>query len=112
MLHPAETPRKSFLEQTIGGAEGPFIAASDYVRAVPEQLDPWIPGGMYVLGTDGMGRSDTRENLRRHFEIDAQSVTLAALYRLQQTGQLEAKKVAAAIRELQIDPEKEDPMFA
>ena len=112
MLHPTESPRKSFLERSIEGAEGPFIAASDFVRAVPEQLNPWIPGGLYALGTDGMGRSDTRENLRRHFEMDAHYVTLAALYRLYQTGQLAVEQVAAALRELEIDPEKVNPMFA
>jgi pyruvate dehydrogenase E1 component len=111
-LHPSEPPRKSFLERTIEGAEGPFVAASDYVRAVPEQLDPWIPGGLYALGTDGMGRSDTRENLRRHFEVDPHYVTLAALYQLYQNGQLEGKEVSAAIRELEIDPDRANPMFA
>ncbi len=111
-LHPTAPPRKSYLEQAIAGAEGPFIAVSDYVRAVPEQLTPWIPGGLYVLGTDGMGRSDTRENLRRHFEIDAHSVTFAALYQLQQRGMWTADDVAKAIRELAIDPEKANPMFA
>ena len=69
MLHPTEKPRKSYVEEVLDGVEGPFIAASDYVRALGEQLTPYIPGDYYVLGTDGMGRSETREALR-HFEVD------------------------------------------
>ncbi|MFO0912866.1 MAG: pyruvate dehydrogenase (acetyl-transferring), homodimeric type [Pirellulales bacterium] len=112
MLHPLEPRRKSYLETITEGAQGPFIAASDYVQAVSEQLSPWIPGGLFALGTDGMGRSETRENLRRHFEVDAQFVTLAALYRLAQRGQIGADVVAQAIRDLEIDPEKINPLFA
>ncbi len=69
MLHPTAPPKKSFVETVLEGAKGPFIAASDYVRALPEQLTQWIPGDYCVLGTDGMGRSETREALRRHFEV-------------------------------------------
>ncbi len=112
LLHPGQTPRMSYLEQVIDGASGPFIAASDYVRAVPEQLNPWIPGGLETLGTDGMGRSDTRENLRRHFEVDAAAVTVTALHRLYENGTLPAETVAAAIRDLEVDPDKVNPMFA
>jgi len=112
MLHPDQPPRKSYLEQQIAGAEGPFIAASDNVRAVAEQVDPWLPGGLFALGTDGFGRSETRENLRRHFEVDAQCIALAALYRLAETGQIERSEVASAIKQLEINPEKIDPLFA
>ncbi len=86
MLHPTETPRKSYLEEVLDGVEGPFISASDYVRALGEQLTPWIPGDYYVLGTDGMGRSETRKTLRRHFEVDAESITIATLSRLSASG--------------------------
>jgi pyruvate dehydrogenase E1 component len=112
MLHPTEKPRQSYVERMIGDTQGPFIAASDYVRAVPEQLNPWIPNGLFTLGTDGMGRSETRENLRRHFEVDAPCITVAALYQLSRLGQLEQKNVADAIQKLGIDPEKADPFFA
>jgi pyruvate dehydrogenase E1 component len=112
MLHPTEQPRKSYVETVLEGAEGPFIAASDYVRALAEQLTPWIPGDYYVLGTDGMGRSDTREALRRHFEVDAESITIAALSRLSKTGVLEPKDVRDAISELGYDAEKPNPYFA
>jgi pyruvate dehydrogenase E1 component len=111
-LHPTETPRKSYLEETLDGVEGPFISASDYVRALGEQLTPWIPGDYYVLGTDGMGRSETREALRRHFEVDAESITIAALGRLAKAGTFEAADVAQAIKDLDYDPDKVDPYFA
>ena len=112
MLHPTETPKKSYIESVLEGREGPFISSSDYVRALGEQLQPWIPGDYYVLGTDGMGRSETREALRRHFEVDAESVTIAALYRLSKQGVVSAEDVAKAIKDLDYDPDKVDPYFA
>jgi pyruvate dehydrogenase E1 component len=112
MLHPAETPRQSYLEKVLADLPGPFVAASDYVRAVPEQIMRWVPGDYFVLGTDGMGRSETRQVLRRHFEVDAQCVAVAVLYRLQAHGQLSGEKVAQAIQQLGIDPEKIDPVVA
>ena len=112
MLHPDKTPRKSFVEQQLENEKGPFIASSDYVRALAEQINPYVPGGLYCLGTDGMGRSETRQALRRHFEVDAQFITLASLYQLQQRGEIEASAVAQAIKELEIDPEKVNPYFA
>ncbi len=112
MLHPTETPRKSFLEETLEGIEGPFISASDYVCALGEQLTPWIPGDYFVLGTDGMGRSETREALRRHFEVDGESITIATLSRLAKAGVFQPADVAAAIKDLDYDPDKVDPYFA
>ena len=91
MLHPEKPSKKSYLEEQLAGVNGPFVAASDNVRAVAEQIDPWLPGGLFVLGTDGFGRSETRENLRRHFEVDAQCVAIAALYRLAGSGTIEAQ---------------------
>ena len=92
MLHPTETPRHSYFEQAIAGAKGPFVAASDYVRAVPEQLDPWVPGGLYVLGTDGFGRSEARPALRRFFEVDAECIVVAALTRLADNNQFDRRE--------------------
>lgn len=112
MLHADAKPRVSFLEQQIAGCQGPFIAATDYVRAVPEQIDPWLPGGLFALGTDGMGRSETRPALRRHFEVDAECVTIAALYQLQLRDQMSKKSVATAIKQLGVDPEKVNPLWA
>ena len=109
MLHPEEPPHRSFLERALDGVEGPFVAASDHVRALPQLVAPWVPGDYFVLGTDGFGRSDTRSALRRFFEVDAESIVVAALYRLQAQGSLEAAQVSRAIRDLGIDPEKPDP---
>jgi len=112
MLHPTAAPRISYLEQILQGEPGPFIAASDYVRALAEQLRPWIPGDYFVLGCDGMGRSETREALRRHFEVDAESIAIAALYRLNKQGHVTAETVAKAIEALGFDPEKKNPLWA
>ncbi len=111
-LHPEETPKKSYIETVLEGIEGPFIAASDHVRALPEQLTRYIPGDYFVLGTDGMGRSETRQALRRHFEIDGESIALASLYRLAKAGTLKMADVAKAIKELDYNPEKANPLFA
>ncbi len=112
MLHPTEKPRVSFVEQQTAGCEGPFIAASDYVRAHSEQISPYLPGDLLALGTDGMGRSELRENLRRHFEVDAEFVTIATLYQLSQQGKCEPEFVAKAIKDLDVDPGKISPLYA
>jgi pyruvate dehydrogenase E1 component len=112
MLHPTEAPRRGYVEQLLAGVEGPFIAASDYVRALSEQIQPWVPGDYYCLGTDGMGRSETRQALRRHFEVDAESITIAALHRLSIAGKVQANEVAQAIKDLNYDPNKPNPYFA
>ena len=112
MLHPGAKRKSNFVEKQLSGASGPCIAASDYVRAVPEQIAAWCPGGLFVLGTDGFGRSENRAPLRRHFEVDAECVTLAALFRLAEVSRYDKAKVAAAVKELGIDPEKIDPIRA
>jgi pyruvate dehydrogenase E1 component len=112
MLHPEAKPRQSYLETTLANAEGLFVAASDHVRAVPEQLDPWIPGGLFALGTDGFGRSDTRGPLRRHFEVDAECIAIGALSRLAAAGAIGAHVVAEAIRRLGVNPDKIDAASA
>ncbi|MGB6044399.1 MAG: pyruvate dehydrogenase (acetyl-transferring), homodimeric type [Pirellulales bacterium] len=111
-LHPRARPRRSYLENVLADVEGPFIAASDYVRGVSQQIEPWLPGGLTVLGTDGMGRSETREELRRHFEVDAANIVIATLYRLSKLGQVDADTVQNAIKELGVDPDKINPMYA
>ena len=112
MLHPTVEPRQSYLEQTIAAADGVFVAASDHVRAVPEQLDPWIPGGLFVMGTDGFGRSETRGPLRRHFEVDAECIVIGTLSRLAAEGAIGKEAVAEAITRLGVNPDKVDAALA
>jgi pyruvate dehydrogenase E1 component len=109
MLHPEETPRKPYLETLLEKEQGPFVAVSDYLRLVPDQIAPFVPGGLLSLGTDGFGRSDGRKNLRRYFEVDAESAVVAVLYALAQRGLVEKALVAKAIRELGVDAEKVQP---
>ncbi len=109
MLHPTEAPRKSYVENLLEKEKGPFIAVSDNIKAVPDQIAPWVPGGLTTLGTDGFGRSDTRERLRRFFEVDAESTVLATLSALAKKGAIERKVVAQAMKDLDIDPEKAHP---
>jgi pyruvate dehydrogenase E1 component len=111
MLHPTAVPKKSYLESLLQNEEGVFIAVSDYMRMVADQIAPWVPGGLTTLGTDGFGRSDTRPNLRRFFEVDAELTAVATLYALYQKGLLPAQTVEAAIKKLAIDPEKSFPFF-
>ncbi|HPA16394.1 MAG TPA: pyruvate dehydrogenase (acetyl-transferring), homodimeric type [Verrucomicrobiae bacterium] len=106
MLHPAEPPRKPWVTQLFEGAKGPVIAATDYMRALPDLVAPFVPGGITSLGTDGFGRSETREGLRRHFEVDAESIAVATLHALARRGEVEPRVAAKAIGELGIDPEK------
>ena len=99
-----------FIEKTLTGVEGPFIAASDYVKALPDLLSRWIPGRLVSLGTEGYGMSDTREELRRHFEVDVECITLGALDALRLEGKLSGTELAKAIAELGVNPEKMDPL--
>ncbi len=110
-LHPDQPPRQSYLEQLLAPETGVFVAVSDYMKIVPEQIAPWVPGGLVTLGTDGFGRSDTRENLRRFFEVDAEMAVIATLHALAQRGQIGPDRVQAAIRELGVDPEKAHPIL-
>ncbi|MDA7978357.1 MAG: pyruvate dehydrogenase (acetyl-transferring), homodimeric type [Pirellulales bacterium] len=112
LLHPQEEPRQSYLEKVTEGVPGPFIATSDYVRQVPEQIAPWLPGGLYALGTDGLGRSDRRDRLRRFFEVDAESVVLASLSQLSRNDQIKKETLSQAIKDLDIDPAKANPLVS
>ena len=98
MLHPADKPRVSHVAHCLAGTEGPVIAATDYMRAYAEQIRAYVPHRYVVLGTDGFGRSDTREKLRHFFEVDRHWVVLAALKALADEGTLPASKAAEAIK--------------
>jgi pyruvate dehydrogenase E1 component len=111
-LHPDETPRRSYLEQVLDGVTGPFISTSDNVRLVADQIREWIPGEYLILGTDGFGRSETREELRRHFEIDAEFVTYTALQGLARMNAFDASKLSSVLKQLGIDPSKINPLDA
>lgn len=110
MLHPTEKPRKPYITTLLEKEEGPFVAATDYMKMVPDQVSRWVPGGLFSLGTDGFGRSDTRESLRRFFEVDAEAITIAVLYQLAQQGTIQRTLVQKAIKQLGVDPEKPDPI--
>ncbi len=99
-LHPSSTQKIPYIAKILKNEPGPFIAASDFIKAVPDQIARWVPGGLLTLGTDGFGRSDGRENLRRFFEVDAEHIVVAALYRLAEEKKISKKKVEMAIRAL------------
>jgi pyruvate dehydrogenase E1 component len=111
-LHPTAAPRRSYVEGLLGAEQGVFIAATDYMKSLPEMINRWVPGGLTPLGTDGFGRSENRAALRRFFEVDAECIALAALDRLAQRGEVKPARVQQAIEELGIDPEKADPLLA
>ena len=109
LLHPAEKEKQPYILKALEGAEGSIIAASDYMKIVPDQLSPWLRERLVTLGTDGFGRSDNREYLRKHFEVSAESIAAAALSRLSREKKFDAKKAQKALQELNIDSEKLDP---
>ncbi|RMG36571.1 MAG: pyruvate dehydrogenase (acetyl-transferring), homodimeric type [Planctomycetota bacterium] len=111
-LHPDQPPQRSYLHRVLEGVSGPFIAVSDNVRAVPEQIRRWVPGRYEVLGTDGFGRSDTRPKLRRHFEIDAEHIAYAAIATLVADGRLSVDVQKRAIETLGIDPQQPFSLWA
>jgi pyruvate dehydrogenase E1 component len=109
LLHPGEAPRVPYVQQLLKDREGPVIAATDYMRAVPDQIRQWVHGRYVTLGTDGFGRSDSRAALRRHFEVDRNYIALAALKALADEGRVVETTVTAAIKALGIDPAKPVP---
>ncbi len=111
-LHPAEKERSSYLLETLAGAQGPIIAASDYMKVLPDALAPWLGSRLVTLGTDGFGRSDNREHLRRHFEVDANAIVAATLSKLVREGSVKAKVAQKAFADLGIDSEAADPFHA
>ncbi|WP_129777123.1 pyruvate dehydrogenase (acetyl-transferring), homodimeric type [Peristeroidobacter soli] len=110
MLHPDAPQAVPYVRQVLGDRNGPFIASTDYMRIVPDQIRQWVPGRFVVLGTDGYGRSDSRAELRRHFEVDAAHIVVASLRALADEGKLDMATVKGAIKKFNIDPDKPNPV--
>jgi pyruvate dehydrogenase E1 component len=111
-LHPTLQPRTPYITESLSAAAGPIVAVTDFMKAVPDQVARWIPGHYTPLGTDGFGRSDTREALRRHFETDAAHIVIAILDGLHATGQAKTQEIEQAINTYEIDAEAPDPRIS
>ncbi len=111
-LHPEEEPQRAYLQEVLADVSGPFVAATDYMKMVPDQVARWIPGRFVVLGTDGFGRSEDRPSLRRHFEVDAEHIVVAAVDALVHDGRVESALLGKVIKEMRIDPDAPEPMYA
>ena len=112
LLHPDKKPRMSHVAQCLEKTDGPVIAATDYVKLFADQIRAYVPQSYTVLGTDGYGRSDSREALRKHFEVDRYYIAVAALSALVEEGSISAKTVNSAIKKYGIDPEKNNPLMS
>ena len=111
-LHPGDTPRVPYVTQVTKDAPGVFVAASDYLKTLPDAIDKWLPRPLHALGTDGFGRSDTRAALRNFFEVDSRFIVLATMHALFQDGQIDAATVKKAIADLRIDTDKPNPAIS
>ena len=110
LIHPDKKPKQSHLEKCLSKHRVPTVAVSDYVKMVSEQISPYVPGKYYALGTDGFGRSETRENLRQFFEVDRYYIVLTAIRALAIEGKVEISKADEVIKKYNIDPEKPSPI--
>jgi len=111
MMHPTMPAKKSYVEQVLAKEQGAFVAVSDNIRTVPDQIAPWVPGGLFTLGTDGFGRSDTRARLRRFYGVDVESTVIGTLYALAEKKLIDKKVVAQAIKDFGVDPEMVQPQI-
>lgn len=109
LLHPQKSPRSCYLSELLHNEEGIFVAASDYMKVLPASIAQWFPGPLHCLGTDGFGRSESRDRLRDFFEVDARYIAAAALYQLKKSGQLKTDVLATALHDFNIDPDKLNP---
>ena len=109
MLHPGGTPRVPFVSQALKDAPGVLVAASDYMKVLPESIAQWLPRPLVALGTDGFGRSESRVALRDFFEVDAKHIVLATLTALAREKQVKADVLQQAVKDLGINPEKANP---
>jgi pyruvate dehydrogenase E1 component len=112
MLHPGDKPKIPFVTEKLKDTQGVLVAASDYMKVLPESLTQWMPRPLVALGTDGFGRSEGRTALRDFFEVDAKHIVLATLHALAREKKIEAKVVNQAIKELGINPEKSNPAIS
>jgi pyruvate dehydrogenase E1 component len=112
MLNPEAPVQKAYVTEVLEQGTGPVIAATDYIKSYADQIRAYVPAPYRVLGTDGFGRSDSRANLRRHFEVDHNYVVVAALSELARSGDIEASVVTQAIEDLGIDTDKLNPLYA
>ena len=112
MLHPGEKPRVPFVTRCLKDVPGVFVAASDYMKVLPESIARWMPRPLVTLGTDGFGRSENRASLRDFFEVDAKHIVFATLNALAREGQLQVQIVQQAIKDLGINPEKPNPAIS
>ena len=112
MLHPSEEPKIPYISRVLKDEKGVFVAASDYVKALPDSISKWFPGQLMALGTDGFGRSEGRNELRDFFEVDAKHIVLAALYALAKDGKIKIEQVEEAIKKLGINQAKVNPMIS
>jgi pyruvate dehydrogenase E1 component len=109
MLHPGERPKVPYVTQQLQATEGVLVAASDYMKVLPESLSQWMPRPLVSLGTDGFGRSEGRAALRDFFEVDAKHIVLATLHALAREKKVEPRTVNQAIKDLGVNPEKANP---
>jgi pyruvate dehydrogenase E1 component len=112
LLHSGEKPRVPYVSQCLANADGVLVAASDYLKALPNLISRWAPRRLASLGTDGFGRSEGRAALRDFFEVDARFITLATLYELFREGKIESAIVQKAVKELEINLDKPNPLFS
>jgi pyruvate dehydrogenase E1 component len=111
-LHPTEPPQVPYVTAQLGDVEGPIVAVTDFMKAIPDQISRFVPRQFTSLGTDGYGFSDTRAALRRHFEVDAPNIVVSVLESLARTSDIKGEAVAEAIRRYDLDPERADPRTA
>jgi pyruvate dehydrogenase E1 component len=112
MLHPSEKPRTPYITECMAGGDSVFVAATDYVKALPDSISQWLPGQLISLGADGFGRSENRAALRDFFEVDYRFITLATLVALSRKRKIKTEVVTRAMRDLEIDPEKANPRLS
>jgi pyruvate dehydrogenase E1 component len=109
-LNPDKQPKKNYIQSCLSSSTGPFIAATDYMKIIPDQIQRWIPGTFISLGTDGYGRSDARSALRKHFEVDRWFIVITTLKALSDQGMIDGRIVSKAIKKYGIDPSRKDPV--